>query len=397
LTELAVGFLGVFALPPVEFVNLAAGLGCQHISTIVQGQRLVPFDFRPFSLRDPALRKDLLAAMNDRSVTISLCDGFLVRPGADVRNFCADLEVLAELAVPRINVVSLDPDLSRTFDQFGALTELGAQRKIETDVEPVPGLTIGDLPTAVAAVEHRSKSGSHRADGLEGLLFDVFVDDQCGPGRHFAPQVGQIGQRLRNDNPGISTEVDQRVVIGIEHLYRLQIFADEQRIYFRTAGVASGVQANPIADPHRHLERRFTQIGRGSGRFDKTCHAGDPGDRIIGETEGKCEVKQQLRIGGTRYVAEQVGVHSHEQLPTQPAVSGDVSVVHEKPIAVPERVAVGLLHRCPGARAHVRKKQRGADRGGQFQKVLIAPRRGDAAKAGIQPIDTSESPCRTSS
>lgn len=154
MTELAVGFLSVFALPPVELVNLAADLGCQHISTIVQGQPLVPLDFPPFSLRDPALRKDLLAAMDDRGVTISLGDGFLVLPDADMRDFCADLDVLAELAVPRINVVSLDPDLSRSFDQFGALTELGAQRNIETDVEPVPGLTVGDLPTAVAALEH---------------------------------------------------------------------------------------------------------------------------------------------------------------------------------------------------------------------------------------------------
>jgi sugar phosphate isomerase/epimerase len=178
MTELALGFLSVFALPPVEFVNLAADLGCQHISTIVQGQPLVPLDFPPFSLKDAALRKALLAAMNDRGVSISLGDGFLVLPGADIRNFCSDLDVLAELGVPRINVVSLDPDLRRTFDQFAALTELGAQRNIETDVEPVPGLTIGDLPTAVTALEyvgrpdfrllidtmHLVRSGSSAAD-----------------------------------------------------------------------------------------------------------------------------------------------------------------------------------------------------------------------------------------
>jgi sugar phosphate isomerase/epimerase len=179
MTQLAVGFLSVFALPPVEFVNLAADLGCQHISTIVQGQPLVPLGFPPFSLKDDAaLRKDLLAAMNDRGVTISLGDGFLVLPGAEMRNFCTDLDVLAELGVSRINVVSLDPDLSRTFDQFAALTELAAQRNIETDVEPVPGLTVGDLPTAVAALEyvgrpdfrllidtmHLVRSGSSAAD-----------------------------------------------------------------------------------------------------------------------------------------------------------------------------------------------------------------------------------------
>jgi len=178
MTELALGFLSVFALPPVEFVNLAADLDCQHISTIVQGQPLVPLDFPPFSLKDAALRKELLAAMNDRGVSISLGDGFLVLPGADMRNFCSDLDVLAELGVPRINVVSLDPDLRRTFDQFAALTELGAQRNIETDVEPVPGLTIGDLPTALVALDdvgrpdfrllidtmHLVRSGSSAAD-----------------------------------------------------------------------------------------------------------------------------------------------------------------------------------------------------------------------------------------
>jgi sugar phosphate isomerase/epimerase len=180
MTRLAVGFLSVFALPPVEFVNLAADLGCQHISTVVQGQPLVPLGFPPFSLKNPALRKNLLGAMHDRGVTISLGDGFLVLPGADMRNFCSDLDVLAELGVPRINVVSLDPELSRTFDQFAALTELGAQRNIETDVEPVPGLTVGDLPTAVTALEyvgrpdfrllidtmHLVRSGSSAADLL---------------------------------------------------------------------------------------------------------------------------------------------------------------------------------------------------------------------------------------
>ena len=79
-------------------------------------------------------------------------------PNAEMRSFAVDLDVLAELGVPRINVVSLDPDLSRTFDQFAALTELAAQRSIETVVEPVPGLTVGDLPTALAARQHVGRS-----------------------------------------------------------------------------------------------------------------------------------------------------------------------------------------------------------------------------------------------
>ncbi len=124
------------------------------MSAVVQGLPLVPLGYPPFSLKDAALRRDMLAAMNHRGVTISLGDGFLVLPGADMRTFAADLDALAELGVPRINVVSLDPDLGHTFDQFAILTELAAQRGIQTVVEPVPGLTVGDLSTAVAAREH---------------------------------------------------------------------------------------------------------------------------------------------------------------------------------------------------------------------------------------------------
>jgi sugar phosphate isomerase/epimerase len=155
MDQLGIGFLSVFALPPVEVIDLAADLGCRYISTVVQGQPLVPLSFGPYSLRDDvALRKDLLAAMNHRGVTISLGDGFLVLPGAEMHTFSADLDALAELGVPWINAVSLDPDLGRTFDQFAALTELAAQRNIQTAVEPIPSLTVGDLPTALAALEH---------------------------------------------------------------------------------------------------------------------------------------------------------------------------------------------------------------------------------------------------
>jgi len=155
MTRLGIGFLNGFGLPPVEFVDLTADLGCSYMSAVVQAQELAPLGYPPFSLKDDvALRKNVLAAMNHRGVTISLGDGFLVLPGAEMATFCGDLDVLAELGVPWINVVSLDTDLHRTFDQFAALTELAAQRGIRTAVEAVPGLTVGDLPTALAAREH---------------------------------------------------------------------------------------------------------------------------------------------------------------------------------------------------------------------------------------------------
>jgi sugar phosphate isomerase/epimerase len=154
MDRLGIGFLNGFGLPPVEFVDLTADLGCRYMSAVVQGLPLVPLDYPPYSLKDAKLRRDMLAAMNHRGVRISLGDGFLIMPGAAMHTFRGDLDVLSELGVPRINVVSLDPDLGRTLDQFAILTEVAAQYGIRTVVEPVPGLTVGDLPTALAALQH---------------------------------------------------------------------------------------------------------------------------------------------------------------------------------------------------------------------------------------------------
>jgi sugar phosphate isomerase/epimerase len=195
MSRLGIGFLGGFGLPPVEFVNLTADLGCPYMSTVVQGLPLVPLGYPPYSLKDDVnLRRDLLAAMNHRGVTISLGDGFLVLPGADMHTFAADLDALAELGVPRINVVSLDPDLGRTFDQFAILTELAAQRNIQTVVEPVPGLTVRDLPTALAAREHVGRPDFR-------LLIDTMHLVRSGSGASdlAAIQPDHIGYAQLND------------------------------------------------------------------------------------------------------------------------------------------------------------------------------------------------------
>lgn len=158
MKRLAIEALSVFGLPPVEFVDVAADLGCRYITVFLRNFAVLPLGYPPFSLKDDSrLRADLLAAMDLRGVSISLGDGFLVLPGADMRSFGGDLDLMAELGVPRINVVSLDPDFSRTVDQVGTLAELAAQRQIETVVEPVPGLTIADLATALAVLQHVSR------------------------------------------------------------------------------------------------------------------------------------------------------------------------------------------------------------------------------------------------
>lgn len=278
MDQLGIGFLSVFGLPPTEFVDLAADLGCRYISIALQGLPVAQLGYPPFSLKDDAaLRKDLLAAMNERGVTLSLGDGVLVLPGTDLRTLSADLDVLAELGVPRINAVSLDPDLGRTFDQFAALTELAAQRRIETLVEPVPGLTVGDLPTALAAREHVGRPDFR-------LLIDCMHLVRSGSGAadlaaidpdHIGyAQLNDTTLRPRTDNY-MEEAIYERMVPGEGELPLREILAalpagvvielEVPRRSLALAGVSPVDRLRPCVDAARRLLAEVQQGSR-SGR-----------------------------------------------------------------------------------------------------------------------------------
>ena len=146
-----------FGLPPVPFVDLAADLGCRYIATSLVPMQYNPHGYPKWSLRDDrALRREMIAAMAIRGVSISLCEGFGVKPNADVGEYADDLDVLCELGVKRINVASMDFDLSRTFDQFAKIAEMADALEIETTIEIAPGPVRG-LPAALAARPERNR------------------------------------------------------------------------------------------------------------------------------------------------------------------------------------------------------------------------------------------------
>jgi sugar phosphate isomerase/epimerase len=158
VNPLAIERLCVFGLPPVQFVNLVADLGCRYISTGLTPMAYNPHGYAKWSLRDdPQLRRDMVAAMRDRDISISLCEGFGVAADADVSRYASDLDVLVELGVDRINIASMERDLQRTLDQFARLAEMAVARGIESTIEIGPG-PIAKLPAALEAIRHVGKS-----------------------------------------------------------------------------------------------------------------------------------------------------------------------------------------------------------------------------------------------
>jgi sugar phosphate isomerase/epimerase len=155
MDQLGIEHLSVFGLPPVAFVHLAADLGCRYIATGLTPFPYNPHGYGPFSLRDDAaLRREMTAEMRDRGVSISLGEGCTILSGNDISGCAADLDIMRGLGVDRISTVSLDPDLNRSFDQFGVLAGMAAAREMEVVLEPCPILTVSDLTIALAAIDH---------------------------------------------------------------------------------------------------------------------------------------------------------------------------------------------------------------------------------------------------
>jgi len=182
MDDVGIEYQTVLGYPPVEFVHLAADLGCHAISMKARTGSHSPYNpygHGEFSfLDDPGLRRRMTAALKDRGVSISLAEGFVVVPGADLADDLASLDVMWELGASRANAVTMDPDLNRSIDQFAAFAELAAQRGMETTMEFAKSLTLSDLDTALSAVRqvgrpdfrllidtmHVARSGSTAAD-----------------------------------------------------------------------------------------------------------------------------------------------------------------------------------------------------------------------------------------
>jgi sugar phosphate isomerase/epimerase len=155
MNRLGIEQLSVFGLPPVEYVNLAADLGCNCISAALTAMPYNPHGYRTFSLRDDmALRREMIAAMRDRQVSISLGEGCTIRAERDIRAMAADMDILLELGAERLNTVSLDPDRMRSFDQLAIFAEMASERGMECTVELCPVLVVNNIETALAAVRH---------------------------------------------------------------------------------------------------------------------------------------------------------------------------------------------------------------------------------------------------
>ena len=137
MNRLGIDRLSAFGMPPVEFVELTADLGCGHVGIALAPMAgYNPHNYPDWSLRDDtALRRAMVSALDDRGVRIGMVEGFALVPGQDIRACAADLDLVCEMGGRRIACVSLDKDLQRTIDGFTVLAGMAAERDLLVSAE----------------------------------------------------------------------------------------------------------------------------------------------------------------------------------------------------------------------------------------------------------------------
>ena len=159
MNPIGIEFISVLGQPPVDYVHTAADLGIRHIgmapAPIVTVEGLYP----SWSLvEDVGLRRSFKAALAERGVSVSVGEGFLIMPGMDVQEFAAQVDAMAEIGAPVLNVIGVNPDPSGAADQLGDFAELAEARGLRTTIEFVPGTPFGDLASAVDIVRRVGRS-----------------------------------------------------------------------------------------------------------------------------------------------------------------------------------------------------------------------------------------------
>ena len=154
MDRIGIEFISVFGLDPVAFVELTARLGCRYLGLAPAPIVGNPHGYPAWSLREnPSLQRDTLAALADHDVRISVGEGFLIRPGAEIADCAADLDLMARLGAMRVNVTSIESDPARNRDQFSSFADMANERGLPVTLEFLPGFAIGTFDTALALIE----------------------------------------------------------------------------------------------------------------------------------------------------------------------------------------------------------------------------------------------------
>lgn len=148
--RLAIEFICVLGMPPVEFIEITAKLGVGAIGLAPQPITANPHGYPGWNLlQDKALVREVKAALADTGVRVTIGEGFLVRDGMDMGAFDPVLDLFAELGAPVVNAVSM----AAAPESFGAFAAMAGKRGMRATVEFLPLMPPASFAAALGYVQ----------------------------------------------------------------------------------------------------------------------------------------------------------------------------------------------------------------------------------------------------
>lgn len=259
---------------PVEFIEICGRAGYDAI-----GLRVQPSPGRPSTpvVGQPALIKDMKAALSDNGLGVLELFTFYIAPEADFDDYARALEVGADFGATWCTVCGNDPDWGRMRDNLARFCDLAAGFGLGATLEFAPVHVMSTLEKAVALYReidrpnagilvdpvHFIRGGGRVEDlrALDGSMFPFaqIADGVLLPGEppaELGPQMGSGERRLTGAGTMPLTEIldamPQGLPLSVECLPRpdgmsAQTWADEnlrttrqflQRYYSRTGADA---------------------------------------------------------------------------------------------------------------------------------------------------------------
>lgn len=143
-----------FGMPPDQFIELTAALGCSHLTLGLTPAPWNPCQWPDWSLRDDRqLQRRVQALLREHDIVVTQGEGFAIRPEVDMRDKISDLDLMAALGARNIGSVSLEPDHGRALTQLALLAELAGARGMGVNFEFAPPHPVGSLPGALAMID----------------------------------------------------------------------------------------------------------------------------------------------------------------------------------------------------------------------------------------------------
>jgi sugar phosphate isomerase/epimerase len=147
---LSLSFYTVPELDALETVAVAAGTGCRHVGLrLLSGQ---PGGGETALLLDPALRREMRAAMAAHCVSALDANTVRLVPTTDIATYSPFFDAASELGARHVLTTVDDPEPARLADNLMRLCEMAAEHALTIDFEFVPWLHLSNIEASARLI-----------------------------------------------------------------------------------------------------------------------------------------------------------------------------------------------------------------------------------------------------